>query len=83
MHRSRLFTMGLFVAAVVVIGVSSTVSADNDNQKGKGKQAPEVPMAAGLPVVATLTGATAYVVSRARMAVSRKKSASQPESETE
>ncbi len=82
MHRSRVFGMGLFVAAAVVIGVSSSASADNQGQQGKGKQAPEVPLAAGLPVVATLTGATAYVVARARTSFSKKHSRT-PDSETD
>ncbi|RLT26120.1 MAG: hypothetical protein DWI48_06815 [Chloroflexi bacterium] len=72
--------MGLFVAAAVVIGVSSSASADNQGQQGK--QAPEVPLAAGLPVVATLTGATAYVVARARTSFSKKHSRT-PDSETD
>ncbi|MEI6665568.1 MAG: hypothetical protein WCL53_05385 [Chloroflexota bacterium] len=83
MHRTRVFTMGLFFAAVLAIGASPTVSADNDKQKDKGKNAPEVPLAAGLPIVASLSGGAYYLVARTRTAMSRRKPQTRAEHDTE
>ena len=65
MLRTRLGIATLLAGTLLLVG-ASTASADNNNQKGKGKNAPEVPTTAGLPVVAALSGATFFVLTRAR-----------------
>lgn len=60
---SRLGLATLVAGSLLVISAGSA-SADKETQKGKGKNAPEVPATAQLPVVAALGGATFYVLSR-------------------
>lgn len=63
MLRSRLLIATL-VAGSLLLGSAGPAAADNESQKGKGKNAPEVPATAQLPVVAALGGVTFYVLSR-------------------
>lgn len=68
MLRTRLAVTRLGVATLLAGSLLSMsaglASADNQNQQNKGKNAPEVPATAQLPVVAALGGVTFYVLSR-------------------
>lgn len=68
MLRTRLAVARLGVATLLAGSLLSMsaglASADNEDQKGKGKNAPEVPATAQLPVVAALGGVTFFVLSR-------------------
>lgn len=63
MLRTRL-GIATLVAGSLILASAGSASADSEIQKGKGKNAPEVPATAQLPVVAALGGATFYVLSR-------------------
>ncbi|MFA7297510.1 MAG: hypothetical protein WC211_10070 [Dehalococcoidia bacterium] len=63
MSRTRL-GIATLVAGSLLFASAGAASADSENQKGKGKNAPEVPATAQLPVVAALGGVTFYVLSR-------------------
>lgn len=63
MLRTRLGLATLVACSLLFVSTAS-VSADSKAQKGKGKNAPEVPATAQLPVVAALGGVTFYALSR-------------------
>jgi hypothetical protein len=63
MLRTRLW-IATFVAGSLLLVSTASVDAAAGDQQNKGKNAPEVPATAQLPVVAALGGVTFYVLSR-------------------
>jgi lysylphosphatidylglycerol synthetase-like protein (DUF2156 family) len=82
MLRTRL-ALATLVAGSLLLASATSTSADNQNRQSKGKNAPEVPATAQLPVVAVLGGATLYVLSRGVRRVRTASAAAEIEAGTE